>query len=128
MKSGMFSESVRIWRHSVRMLAGGCKAISRHSAARSTSSKTSRMSVVSSTAPLMRDFSTNCATSSRPEKSKRPPTRRNSRTSSVKACCCSIHSASIDGARAANLACPKGEDAYPLSSSRRASNSSTRAE
>ena len=39
----------------------------------------SRISVVSSAAPAMRDFSTRLRTSSRPENSKRPPTRRNSR-------------------------------------------------
>ena len=40
------------------MAAGGLSAISRHSAARSTTSTTSRISVVSRAAPEMRDFST----------------------------------------------------------------------
>ena len=112
MKSGMTSESVRMCRQSVRMLAGGCKAISRHSAARSTSSTTSRISVVSRTAPPMRDFSTNFVTSSRPEKSKRPPARRNSRTSPVNSCCSLIQAESSDGARDSILAWPRGEEAY----------------
>src|ERR1700674_846140 len=110
------------------MLSGGCNAISRHSAARSTTSRTSRISAVSSTAPTMRDFFTGFEMSSKPENSKRPPTRRNSRISAVKSCCSEIQAESVEGTSAAILALPSGEGAYPRSSSRRASNSSTRAE
>src|SRR6202043_2106147 len=65
---------------------------------------------------------------SNPEKSKRPPTRRNSRTSAVNSCCSVIQSESVEGLRATIFAWPSGEAAYARSNSRRASNSSTRAE
>src|SRR5579864_4641673 len=110
------------------MLAGGCNAISRHSAARSTTRTTSRISVVSRATPAMRDLSTSCPTSMRPEKSNRPPTRRNSRISLASSCWPVIQSRSIDGVRAVMRFCPRGEEAYPRRRSRRASNSSTRAE
>src|ERR1700689_3110923 len=53
---------------------GEAGEISRHSAARSTTSMTSRISVVSRIAPRMRDFATSWAVGSNPENSKRPPT------------------------------------------------------
>ncbi len=54
-KSTIWFESARTPRQSDFMLAGGCRTISRHSAARSTTRITSRISVVSRAAPAMRD-------------------------------------------------------------------------
>ena len=98
MKSTIWSESARTPRQSDLMLAGGCRTISRHSAARSTTRITSRISVVSRTAPAMRDFWTRAPISIRAEKSKRPPTRRNSRISLASSCWLSIQSRSVEGA------------------------------
>src|SRR5579862_4113460 len=75
----------------------------------------------------MRDFSTVVEMSISPENSKRPPTRRNSRISVVRRCWFSIHNRSRDGESPAILPCPSGEGAYPPTSSRRDSNSRTRA-
>ena len=124
-KSTTWSESARTPCQSDFIFAGGCNTISRHSAARSTTRITSRISVVSSAAPAMREFSTRRPISSSPEKSNRPPTRRNSRISAASFCWLSIQPRSVDGASAAIRSCPSGEDAYPRSNSRRASNSST---
>src|ERR1035437_5108935 len=127
-KSTIWSESARTPCQSDFIFAGGCSAISRHSAARSTTRITSRISVVSSAAPAIRDFSTSGAISERPEKSNRPPTRRNSRISLASSCWLSIQSRSVDGTSAAIRSCPRGEEAYPRRRSRKESNSSTRAE
>src|SRR5215469_15286425 len=110
------------------MAAGGLCEIWRHSAARSTTAITSRISVVSRAAPAMRDFSTSELISEREEKSNRPPTRRNSRISVASVCWRSIHAWSVAGARSAIRCLPRGDEAYPRRSSRRAWNSSTRAE
>ena len=69
---------------------GGWRTISRHSAPRSATSTTSRISVVSRAAPPMRDFSISFPTSGSPANSNRPPTRRYSRISVVSCCCVSI--------------------------------------
>src|SRR5215472_6114567 len=110
------------------MAEGGFCEIWRHSAARSTTAITSRISVVSRAAPAMRDFSTSDLISEREEKSKRPPTRRNSRISVARVCWRSIHAWSVEGARSAIRCLPRGDEAYPRRSSRRAWNSSTGAE
>src|SRR5690242_2963683 len=76
----------------------------------------------------MRDFARSELMSVRAEKSKRPPTRRNSRISEARVCWRWIQSGSVDGARDSTRALPRGEDANPRRSSRRESNSRTRAE
>ena len=109
------------------MAAGGLRAISRHSAARSTTNTTSRISVVSRAAPAIRALSTRRLRSRRPEKSNPPPTRRNSRISVVSCCCVSIHARLVEGVNAPTCACPRGEEQYARSISRSDSNSRTRA-
>ena len=89
---------------------GRMREICRHSEARSTMSRTSRISVVSRAAPAMRDLSSNTAMSIRAENSKRPPTRRNSRISVVRWCCSPIQSRSVVGASAARRCAPSGDE------------------
>ena len=82
-KSAIPPERCRTAVQSCFIARGGFNAISRHSAARSTSRITSRISIVSRAAPEMRDFSSSSEMSANPENSKCPPTRRNSRISAV---------------------------------------------
>ncbi len=124
-KSTTAEESCAAAVHSDFMAAGGLSAICRHSAARSTSRITSRISVVSRAAPAMRDSSRSVVMSSRAEKSKLPPARRNSRISVVSWCWVSIQAGSVVGARAEIRCWPSGEAAYPRSRSRSESNSSS---
>src|SRR5689334_3179368 len=76
----------------------------------------------------MRDFSSREVISTNAEKSKRPPTRRNSRISLARACWLSIQTRSAEGASAAMRPWPSGEEAYPRKRWRSDSNSSTPAE
>ena len=128
LKSRIPRDRESTWRHSERMAAGGSREISRHWAARSTTRITSRISVVCKATPAMRAFSTSGPMPDRPKKSKCPPTRRNSRISVARFCSVSIQLRSVEGANPATRDWPSGEEQYAPRSSRRASNSRTRAE
>ena len=126
-KSATSAESAATAGQPARMSEGGCSAICSHSSERSTTSSRSRISRVSSAAPSMRDLSSKRQTSSKPVKSKRAPVRRYSRISWVSCCWPSIHCRSDEAASCSTRACPSGDAAYPRTSWRSVSNSSTRA-
>jgi len=83
------AESAETALHGVCIAAGGISAIWPHSAARSTTRMMSRISMARARAGNA-DFSSSVQRPNRPENSKRPPTRRNSRISPVSSCCCSM--------------------------------------
>ena len=114
MKSAMPHESCATAFHSTLMAAGGLSAISRHSAARSTTSTTSRISVVSSAAPAIRDFSTSLVTSSKPEKSKRPAHAAELADFPSELLLILDPFAVSRRCEVAISPCPRGEEAYPL--------------